>query len=131
MDYNRLAKAGEIIFGSAGVALVCISLYRCVNFSSIRLFYLIDIQLIVMGTIMILMGFTFLRLIRLINLLRGFFGKGLYCLFVAGFMDMAIRIFKQPEAIVCFVIFVIGLMYFTVGIIFVKTEIDILKSYRG
>ena len=57
---------------------------------------------------MILMGIKALKLSRLMNILRLFLGKGLYCIFAAGFMDVSLYTYSNIVTIITFSIFVLG-----------------------
>ena len=127
MDYQKISNIGDWVFATAGCSLIWISISRlCFDetFSSMpRSVFIISAELLIMGTLMIFTGVQSLKLAELMNVLRLLIGKGLYCLFAAGFLDIALYGYSSFISIITLALLILGVVYIVCGIIFISTEV--------
>ena len=134
MDYDKLSVWGDWGFAAGGGALVFVSIFRFAfsePFSVMpRFVYILSIELFSMGLFMIFMGIRQLKLVEFMNILRLFFGKGLYCLFVTGFLIVCTGGYSNALILVYLIFCLMSLGYIAIGVLNFNREIDTLSSYR-
>ena len=129
-----MVTIGDWVFAIAGCSLIWVSVFRFgfgESFASMpRSVFILAGEILILGILMILMGIKALKLSRLMNILRLFLGKGLYCIFAAGFMDVSLYTYSNIVTIITFSIFVLGCAYLLLAIIFITKEIDEISNCR-
>lgn len=134
MDYQKMSDIGDWVFAAGGGSLVWTSIYRLFfgePFSAMpRTVYILSAELLVLGLLMVVAGVKALKLAELMNALRLFIGKGLYCLFAAGFLDIGLYGYSYFVSIITLALLILGVAYIVIGIVFIAKEIDKFSLYR-
>ena len=135
MDYVKLSTLGDWIFAAGGGALIWTSVYRLGFGEDItsmpRAVFIIATQFLLLGLLMILCGLNLFKIGNLFKMLKMLWGKGLFCLFVAGMMDVMIFSFSNLITLVTLGMLGLGGFYIVLGVIFFFTELGAFSALRS
>ncbi len=134
MDYEKMNYAGGWLFAAGGGGLIYTSVYRLGFGEAIssmpRPVFIVSTEFMLLGILMVLVGINLCKLANIFGILKLMLGKGLFCLFVAGMMDVMLFNYSYVISLMTLALLGLGGFFIVVGVVCFPQESMALNDLR-